>query len=195
MSVVIHEQGHILGLEDNYNASSSVLEAGFTEGERRLPEFGEADGAVPFSLEGDRFSHFRFGTMTWDNVGPAANRTVEFANEQSWRRTFFLGSGGDGHPVVGDVINTSTLFFGDGGSAAINLEITSIDLTNDLMVGQFEITHTYAADGFYSAGWDSCCRVSTLDFGNADAFWHGCWQRSALIQPSRICHPFRVCSR
>ena len=46
------------------------------------------------------------------------------------------------------------------------LEVTSIDVANDLLIGVWSTTHSYAADGTFSAGWDECCRISDVGGGN-----------------------------
>ena len=47
LTVIMHEMGHVLGLEDTYEAEhqQDLLHGGFMEGERRLPVAGQADGA------------------------------------------------------------------------------------------------------------------------------------------------------
>lgn len=47
LSVILHEQGHILGLDHEDASSDSVMSAIFHEGQRHLPSQSEADGAVP----------------------------------------------------------------------------------------------------------------------------------------------------
>ena len=45
VSVIAHEQGHVLGLEDIYEAESDdVMDGTFEEGERRVIDEGRADG-------------------------------------------------------------------------------------------------------------------------------------------------------
>ncbi|MDF1811148.1 MAG: Ig-like domain-containing protein [Verrucomicrobiales bacterium] len=58
LSVLIHEQGHVLGLEDIYDSlgKTNVMYGLFEEGERRLIVDGQAEGAVPLSLAGTHFA-------------------------------------------------------------------------------------------------------------------------------------------
>jgi len=86
-------------------------------------------------------SHFRFGTISWEISNPST-RTVDFDIEQSWRRTAYSGSATDGRPDVGDTIYTGSFTFGDGSSSSISLTVTSIDVTNDIVVGRAELTHS-----------------------------------------------------
>jgi hypothetical protein len=53
LSVIIHEQGHILGLHDG---GAGVMAGYFTTGERLLAQAGQADGAVAGSLEGVHYA-------------------------------------------------------------------------------------------------------------------------------------------
>src|SRR4029077_16535578 len=54
------------------------------------------------------------------------------------------------------------LYFGDGSSVNIALIVTSINVTEDWLYGEFTVDHTYAADGNYTAYFMDCCRLSTL---------------------------------
>jgi hypothetical protein len=109
-------------------------------------------------------SHFRYGNLSWDAL---SGNVVDFHFQQTWRRTFF------GAPNVGDLVTTSTLEFGDGTLADVQLRVLSIDTTKDLFVGELVhlnpdgsysegLEHTYSAPGEYTAFMDSCCRISTL---------------------------------
>jgi uncharacterized repeat protein (TIGR01451 family) len=53
LTTVMHEMGHVLGLTDIYStAAADDLMYGFlSAGQRRLPADGQADGAVPFSID------------------------------------------------------------------------------------------------------------------------------------------------
>ncbi|MEC5126218.1 Calx-beta domain-containing protein, partial [Verrucomicrobiales bacterium BCK34] len=57
LTAIMHEQGHILGLEDEMDADEidGLLAFKIGEGVRRLPESGAAEGATPLSLEGRQF--------------------------------------------------------------------------------------------------------------------------------------------
>ncbi len=113
-------------------------------------------------------THYRFGNISWTYV---SGRTVTFHVTQAFRRSYasFVPP-----PVIGSHITTqsstggnSFLNFGDGSNAVIDLIVTSINLTEDWIYGEFTIDHTYAADGNYDAFFIDCCRLSTL-LNNAD---------------------------
>ncbi len=56
LSILMHEQGHILGLPDVSEAQRDLMFAWFGEGERRLPAEGQAEGSEPGSLEGVHYA-------------------------------------------------------------------------------------------------------------------------------------------
>lgn len=57
LSVIMHEQGHVLGLEDAYDsASKGIMYGFFGEGERRLVTEGLAAGSRAGSLEGTHYA-------------------------------------------------------------------------------------------------------------------------------------------
>ncbi len=91
LSVVVHEMGHIIGLQDVYESadSTNVMFGWVGEGERRLIADGQADGAEAFSLEG---RHYVNNRVVWDGSG-ADN---SFSNPANWTR--IDGVGGDGLP-------------------------------------------------------------------------------------------------
>lgn len=74
LTVVLHELGHAIGLEDTYlsSNSSNLLYGYINPGERRLPAAGQANGAVPGSVTGEAFAlgATAIGTL-------AAGRAVE----------------------------------------------------------------------------------------------------------------------
>jgi len=67
LTTVMHEMGHILGLGDSYSAADreSLLYGYATVGERRLPATGQADGAVPGSIDHEEFlvGPLKIGTL------------------------------------------------------------------------------------------------------------------------------------
>ncbi|MEM1296265.1 MAG: Ig-like domain-containing protein, partial [Verrucomicrobiota bacterium] len=70
LTVILHEQGHALGLNDlpDLDASSALMFGELGEGERRLATDGQADGAVAGSLEGQHFLTAVDDTITVDAV-------------------------------------------------------------------------------------------------------------------------------
>jgi Bacterial Ig domain len=98
-------------------------------------------------------------------------------------------TGADGFPAPGDIISEDigeTEFnFGDGSQAtpgpdgSLLFLVDSVDPTNDVLQGRAldttvlpsistAIDHTYATAGTFTAFTDSCCRLDTLQGGNAD---------------------------
>jgi hypothetical protein len=55
LSTVMHEQGHVLGLADVPGTGAAVMNGLLSQGQRRTPASGTADGAVVGSIEGDAF--------------------------------------------------------------------------------------------------------------------------------------------
>jgi hypothetical protein len=107
-------------------------------------------------------SHFRYGNIIWSRPD-ASSRTVTFVVTNSYRLSSFTGV------AVGSTVNTgAALQFGDGGSGAINLQVTSVNSAEDYFIGTYTVTHTYAigADNF-TVNYSSCCRLSSLQ-NNAD---------------------------
>jgi hypothetical protein len=105
-------------------------------------------------------SHFRYGNISWRVV---SGRTIEFKVSQSWRYTAF-------YPQLGSVINTDVLNFGDGTYGNINLNVTTINTTEDWFYGEAVVTHTYASNANFLAFFASCCKISTLQ-NNRDGNW------------------------
>lgn len=56
LTLVMHEQGHVLGLYDAVSGTANVMSGVLNPGERRLILAGQAAGATPLSLAGDHFS-------------------------------------------------------------------------------------------------------------------------------------------
>ncbi len=54
LTTVLHEMGHVLGL-DHSTAAGDVMSASLTPGVRRVPTAGQADGAVPLSVNSTEY--------------------------------------------------------------------------------------------------------------------------------------------
>jgi len=106
-----------------------------------------------FSFSEAFATHFRYGSITWTNV---SGNTVQFQINQAYRRSFF------GAPVVGSLVNVGSINFGDGSAAAINLTVTSVNLTEDWFFGTATLVKTYSSNATRTASFESCCRLSTL---------------------------------
>jgi hypothetical protein len=105
-------------------------------------------------------SHFRYGNISWRVV---SGRTIEFKVTQSWRYTAF-------YPTLGSTIYTDYLNFGDGQGGNINLNVTTINTSEDWFYGEAVVTHTYASDANFLAFFASCCKISSLQ-NNRDGNW------------------------
>ncbi len=109
-------------------------------------------------------SHFRYGTMSWEIISTGPGGTVvEFNITQSWRNW--------GNFVVGDVTTNGTgyLKFGDGSQVYVQLNVTNVNVPGDFFVGSATYTHTYTGTTDVLAYFNGCCRISSLEEGNADA--------------------------
>jgi len=112
-----------------------------------------------FTLQ-SKASHFRYGNISWtrSNTTPTS---VTFKVSQAWRSTYYFASASA--PTVGSVINGGVLNFGDGGTATINLVITSINVADDWFYGEFTVAHSFPSSSTdYSANFSSSARIGTL---------------------------------
>ncbi|WP_426493513.1 HYR domain-containing protein [Hymenobacter sp. 102] len=122
--------------------------------------------ALVLSVATAQATHFRYGSLTWRTAqSDPTGRTIVFKVSQAWRSSAY------GNPTVGASIPTDALIFGDGQSAGITLQVTSVDPLADNFYGEATITHTYPAATAYTAYYSSCCRISSL-FNNRDASWY-----------------------
>jgi Concanavalin A-like lectin/glucanases superfamily/Ig-like domain CHU_C associated len=99
-------------------------------------------------------SHFRYGHITWTRT--PGTRTVTFTITTAWRY---------------DATESFDFNFGDGSSLVTGQLGTEIlYVPNDYRVFQLQLTHTYATDAPFTASFNSCCRISTLQNG-ADGYF------------------------
>ena len=108
-------------------------------------------------------SHFRYGSISWRHL---SGTTVEFKVQQAWRMSFFFNS----VPALGTEVTVEQLIFGDGGSALINLTVTSVDPTNDWFFGETTITHTYPTQSAFTAQFTGCCRIGGIANASGGSF-------------------------
>jgi hypothetical protein len=106
-------------------------------------------------------SHFRHGTIAWTVPDPVgAPRTVQFTVTVAWRST---------------MTDSTTLQFGDGTNAG-NIAGTNIgsatDATgNSYTMFQYIVSHAYGGVATeFTAYFESCCRLSTLQNGADGSF-------------------------
>ena len=115
LSVLMHEQGHLLGLDhDDETAHDNVMLNTFQVGERRTIAEGQADGAVAGSLDG---VHSAFLRTAWTN----AAGDNEFTNAGNWTGLEAPGLPGNTPPGVGNATNAIIQGGGFSGANAVNL--------------------------------------------------------------------------
>jgi hypothetical protein len=115
---------------------------------------------------------FRSAYLTWKRPTDAHNNlSVEFALVASFKRSLLVGTGGDGHPVVGDFIAPAglTLDFGDGVTLSPpEFLVLASNPADDWVYGQavadrnhvrLPIVHEYPRLGPWLAEVTGCCRV------------------------------------
>lgn len=98
-------------------------------------------------------THFRYGSITWERVVGNPYQ-IRFKVSQAWRRSFY------GSPIVGSTVTTSALNTGIT-SVNINLVVTSVNVAEDWIYGEFTYVQTYpATTATYTASFANCCRIS-----------------------------------
>ncbi len=97
-------------------------------------------------------THFFFGTIGWsaDLDVDTSGRTVEFAIDQTWRRSVFAGSAADGSVSVGDTVSVGGLEFGDGTQAALDATVQTVDTAGDSFTATAELAHRYDTAGDFT---------------------------------------------
>ncbi|MDF1813217.1 MAG: autotransporter-associated beta strand repeat-containing protein, partial [Verrucomicrobiales bacterium] len=80
LSVMMHEMGHVLGLEDVYASqqNQNLMFGGFTEGERRLPVSNQADGAEAGTIFGSHMDRM-VSTNVDDGSAGSLRETINAA--------------------------------------------------------------------------------------------------------------------
>lgn len=97
-------------------------------------------------------SHGRATQITWVQTGPT---TVEFHSVVAFRASFY------GNPAVGSTISEPCLDFGDGTPAHCEGTVETLDMANDVLTAELEVSHTYASAGPFTAEISGCCRLSS----------------------------------
>src|SRR5712691_7185443 len=98
-------------------------------------------------------SHFRYATIRWQANDPTKPNVITFTVESAWR-----------------VMGSAWFDFGDGEIALMTPTQTASNPTEDWVAGVWTYTKTYPAGvaQTYTASFNSCCRISTLQEGNND---------------------------
>jgi hypothetical protein len=102
LSTLIHEQGHVLGLSDVFVDRSDVMDGFLGAGTRRLPEAGQADGAVAGSLIGENFLTAHTTSVEIDGGN---NLVIEDIDGADTNDNLFIGIV-DGRLQISDTRNT-----------------------------------------------------------------------------------------
>ncbi|MDF1813032.1 MAG: Ig-like domain-containing protein [Verrucomicrobiales bacterium] len=139
VTVLMHEQGHILGLLDlNSSQRDNLMFGVLGTGERRLMETGQAEGSSPLSLEGKHF--MTTFAMVADGTG-----TFAWNDPLLW-----TGGGGTDYPGF-DGTNPTT---DDSASIAFSNGVGNIDLGgNTYTISALDITEGAGnGDGRFSNG-------------------------------------------
>jgi len=109
-------------------------------------------------------SHFRYGSLSYQTSG-ASNRVVSFKLNEAFRDDYFGTP-----PTVGQTVSTGDILdLGDGNFEPITISVTAVG--NGYFFGEFNVTHTYATSGSFTAATTNCCRISNLQ-NNSDEYWY-----------------------
>jgi hypothetical protein len=109
-------------------------------------------------------THFRFSTISWDQVTGGQGRYFKFTIDSAWRRTFF----NKGNFVVGNRLAEPNTFFypstASGAKTKFNFEmfVNSINVAADWFIGQQIVYFEFESDGTYVSAFEACCRIKTL---------------------------------
>ena len=149
LTTLMHEQGHILGLLDNYDEQGNLMYGFIQTGERRLAAMGQAEGAVAGSLHGDDYLTAAFiwkggdGSVTdsamWvggvapstmdDLVFAGSGGTVDFSGLPAGTRFNSILITGSGYTLTGNSIelNGGLTANNESGTNTVALDITLIN--------------------------------------------------------------------
>ena len=111
-------------------------------------------------------THFRFGHVTWKRVGPNPN-TVEFTITQAYRwdypvaisQPFQFGDGTQTNLVISTSVRPPV-----GGP------VIAVNTAENYFISQVKVTHTYPNATAYTAGFQACCRLSSLQNANDQTY-------------------------
>ncbi|HRP90578.1 MAG TPA: hypothetical protein PKX92_11135, partial [Edaphocola sp.] len=122
-------------------------------------------GLLMLSADTSFASHGRGGSITWTPTGNA--REVQITSRQGWRADAFGPV-----PSVGATMSNDYFDFGDASGFYPTYTVTAVNVAENWMEITSVFTHTYTTDGNYTVvSQNSCCRISNLSGGNADAYY------------------------
>lgn len=112
-----------------------------------------ATAVVLVSATPAQATHFRFRTITWEQIGP---QEVRFDMTVADRMSYH------GSLAVGQPWNESMQDFGDGSGGSMTGQVTAVNTVDDWFLAEVSTTHVYAGSGPWTAAWSGCCTLSTL---------------------------------
>ncbi|MGB3119915.1 MAG: autotransporter-associated beta strand repeat-containing protein, partial [Verrucomicrobiales bacterium] len=149
LTTLMHEQGHILGLLDNYDEQGNLMYGFIQTGERRLAALGQAEGALAGSLQGNDYLTAAFiwkggdgsvtdSTMWVGGVAPStmddlvfagSGGTVDFSGLPAGMRFNSILITGSGYTLTGNSIelNGGLTANNESGTNTVSLDITLIN--------------------------------------------------------------------
>ncbi|MEO0444823.1 MAG: autotransporter-associated beta strand repeat-containing protein, partial [Verrucomicrobiota bacterium] len=139
LSILIHEQGHVLGLGDiDRSGSESVMHGLFEEGERRVAFDGEAEGAEAGSLEG-----VHYATLTWDGApdGGVSSADGNWSTANNWTGDTDVPDGDD-DLIFSGTTNTTTNNDLAAGTAIVGIQFTNTGTGESFILGGNDIQLT-----------------------------------------------------
>ena len=144
LSALMHEQGHILGLLDEYQDNGDLMYGFIQAGERRLAQAGQAEGAVAGTLAGDNYLTAAF---VWNGGAGSVTDAAMWAGgvaPSAMDDLVFAGTGGvvDFSGLPAGTRFNSIMITGSGYTLTGN----SIELYGGLTVNNTTGTNTVALD-------------------------------------------------
>ena len=142
LSVIMHEQGHIVGLLDDYTGEpGDIMHGLFRDGERRIIDEDRAEGAIAGSLEGLHFADWTTNgnanwndDANWDNPDTFPNgidavadfSTINIGNHRNINVETDITVGS---LLLGDTSGNHTYRFNDGTAGTLTFEVSSGNAT------------------------------------------------------------------
>ena len=140
LTLLMHEQGHILGLGDMPSGSDNVMNGLLGEGQRRLPGTGQAEGAVPGSVAAPAYQiasgNVFINEFHYDNVSTDTGEFIEIAGPAGtdltgWSIVRYNGSGGVIYTSPGSINLTGVIIDDEGaGVGAVSFSLPTDGLQN-----------------------------------------------------------------
>jgi autotransporter-associated beta strand protein/predicted outer membrane repeat protein len=148
LSVVMHEQGHVLGLADTLDPSRSgeIMFQGFAAGQRRLPVLGEALGATPGEHNDGDAAVFAVNSTTDGVAAGTLRAAIIAANAAATDDIINLGTGSYTLTLAGineensatgdlDIRNNGTLLITGMGKGMTIIDAAQLDRVFDIFDG------------------------------------------------------------